>query len=236
MRILLVDDARKLVDTLGRILKEQGYAVDTAFTAEEGENLARENPYDLIILDVCLPDKNGFEVCRSLRSAGIDVPILMMSGLDDVMFKTKGLNEGADDYLAKPFDLDELNARIRALLRREKKPLPLKLLAGDISIDTMTREAWKSQKRLELTNKEYAILEYLVKHSNTVITRAELENHVWNLDSAPTPNLLDVYIRKLRRKINGEPKGSMIQTVKGVGYKIRIVDRVEEENYVFTKN
>jgi DNA-binding response OmpR family regulator len=220
MRILVVEDEKELAGIIKRGLIEEGYAVDTAYTGEEGEILAESIPYDLIILDVILPKKDGVEVCRSLRQKRIKSPITMLTAKDSISDRVKGLDSGADDYLVKPFAFEELYARVRALLRREENLLPQKLEAGDLVIDTTTRQVWKGRRLIELTGKEYAILEYLMRHPNLVITRTMMEQHIWNLELDSSSNLVDVYIRKLRRKIDSEGKESLIQTVKGAGYRL----------------
>jgi DNA-binding response OmpR family regulator len=220
MRILVVEDEKKLAEIIKRGLSEEGYSVDTAFDGAEAENLAESIPYDLILLDIILPKKDGIEVCRSLRQKKIKTKILMLTAKDSIGDKVSGLDSGADDYLVKPFDFEELCARLRALLRREENFTALKLQVGDLAMDTSTRQVMRNQRRIDLTPKEYAILEYMMRHPNMVITRIMFEQHVWSLELDSSSNLVDVFIRKLRRKIDEEGKESLIQTVKGAGYRM----------------
>lgn len=220
MRVLIVEDEKKLANIIQRGLNEEGYAVDIAGTGEEAENLALNIPYDLILLDIILPGKDGIGVCRTLRDKKIKTPVLMLTARDSVSDKVKGLDSGADDYLVKPFAFEELYARIRALLRREENLLPQKLVAGDLSIEITTRQVRRGNRQIDLTGKEYAILEFLMRHPNLVITRVMLEQHIWNLELDSTSNLVDVFIRRLRKKIDDGEKKSLIQTVKGAGYRL----------------
>jgi DNA-binding response OmpR family regulator len=220
MRVLIVEDEQQLANIIQRGLTEEGYAVDAAGTGEEAENLALNIPYDLILLDIILPGKDGIEVCRTLRQHKVKTPVLMLTARDSVGDKVKGLDSGADDYLVKPFAFEELYARVRALLRREENLLPQKLQVGDLSIETTTRQVRRGTRQIELTGKEYAILEFLMRHPNLVITRVMLEQHIWNLELDSTSNLVDVFIRRLRIKIDEGEKKSLIQTVKGAGYRL----------------
>ncbi len=222
MRILVIEDEAQLAELIKRGLEEEGYAVDTAGTGESGEELAEDIPYDLVVLDIMLPGKDGLEVCRALRAKKVKIPILMLTAKDAIEDKVKGLDSGADDYMVKPFVFEELYARARALLRREENLVSQKLDLGGIVIDTTTRQVWRGQKGIDLTPKEYAILEYLARHPNMVITRVMLEQHIWNLELDSTSNLVDVFIRKLRRKLDEGEAESLIQTVKGAGYRLRI--------------
>jgi len=221
MRILVVDDDRRLCAVVKRGLLEEAYAVDVAYDGEEGEYLAEVNPYDLIILDIMLPKKDGLAVCRELRAKGINTPILMLTAKDAVEDRVKGLDTGADDYLVKPFAFSELLARVRALLRREALSKSPELKVGDLTLNTLTRQAWRGNRPIELTTKEYTILEYLMHHPNAVITRTMIEEHAWDYDFDSLSNLVDVYIRRLRRKIDNEGEESLIQTVRGAGYRLR---------------
>jgi len=221
MRILVVDDDRRLCGIIKRGLLEEGYAVDVAHDGEEGGYLAESESYDVIILDIMMPIKDGLEVCRSLREKRVNIPILMLTARDSVEDRVTGLDAGADDYLVKPFAFNELLARIRALLRREGASKSPRIQVGDLVLDTVTRESWRGQRLIELTTKEYTILEYFMRHPNMVITRTMLQEHAWDYDFDSLSNLIDVYIRRLRRKIdNGEPE-SMFQTVRGAGYRLR---------------
>jgi len=222
MRILVIEDNQQLAELIKRGLSEAGYAVDIAFSGEEGEEYADSVPYDLIILDIILPGKDGIAVCRELRQKRVKTPVLMLTAKNSLGDKVEGLDSGADDYLVKPFEFEELYARIRALLRREENLLPRKLKAGDLVLDMTTRRVWREDRPIELTAKEYSILEYLMRHPGLVITRIMLEQHVWNLEMDSASNLIDVYISRLRRKIDEGEKARLIQTVKGVGYRLAI--------------
>jgi len=221
MRILVVDDDRRLCAIIKRGLLEEAYAVDVAYDGEEGEYFAEVNPYDLIILDIMLPKKDGLETCRELRAKGINTPILMLTAKDAVEDRVKGLDTGADDYLVKPFAFSELLARVRALLRREAMSKSPELRVGDLTLNTLTRQVWRGNRPIELTTKEYVILEYFMRHPNVVITRTMIEEHAWDYDFDSLSNLVDVYIRRLRRKIDNDGEESLIQTVRGAGYRLR---------------
>ncbi|MDY6912197.1 MAG: response regulator transcription factor [Chloroflexota bacterium] len=221
MRILVVDDDRRLCGIIKRGLLEEAYAVDVAYDGEEGESLAEINPYDLIILDIMMPRKDGVEVCEGLRSKRVNTPILMLTARDAVEDRVRGLDAGADDYLVKPFAFNELLARVRALLRREGTTKSPQLQVGDLVLNTLTREVWRGQRAIELTTKEHVILEYFMRHPNVVITRTMLEEHAWDYDFDSLSNLIDVYIRRLRRKIDDEEQESLIQTVRGAGYRLK---------------
>lgn len=221
MRILLVEDDRRLCGVIKRGLLEESYAVDVAYDGEDGEYLAETTPYDLIVLDIMLPKKDGIEICQGLRLKKVNTPILMLTAKDAVEDRVRGLDAGADDYLVKPFAFNELLARIRALLRREGVTKSPRLQVGDLALDTLTREVWRGQRAVELTSKEYVILEYFMRHPNMVITRTMLEEHAWDYEFDSLSNLIDVYIRRLRRKIDEGEKDSLIQTVRGAGYRLK---------------
>jgi DNA-binding response OmpR family regulator len=221
MRILAIDDDRRLCNVVKRGLVEEGYAVDLAYDGEEGEYLAEVNPYDLIILDIMLPNKDGIRVCHELRAKKVNTPILMLTAKDNVEDRVKGLDTGADDYLVKPFAFSELLARVRALLRREGMLKSPELRVGDLILNTLTRQVWRGQRPIELTTKEYVILEYLMRHPNVVVTRTMIEEHAWDYDFDSLSNLVDVYVRRLRRKIDSEGEDSLIQTVRGAGYRLK---------------
>jgi DNA-binding response OmpR family regulator len=221
MRILVVDDDRRLCAVIKRGLLEEAYAVDLAYDGEEGEYLAEINPYDLIILDIMLPKKDGIEICRELRAKKVNTPVLMLTAKDTVEDRVKGLDTGADDYLVKPFAFNELLARVRALLRREGMSKSPELRVGELTLNTLTRQVWRGQRPIELTTKEYVILEYFMRHPNVVVTRTMLEEHAWDYDFDSLSNLVDVYIRRLRRKIDTEGEDSLIQTLRGAGYRLK---------------
>jgi DNA-binding response OmpR family regulator len=221
MRILVIEDDRKMSDLIQRGLSEIGYAVDDAYDGEEGGEMAKTVPYDLIILDIILPKKDGIEVCLELRRNKINSRIIMLTCKDTVSDRVKGLDSGADDYLVKPFAFDELLARIRVLLRREISDGSHILQVGDLSLNTLTREVKRGQSDINLTGKEYSIVEYFMRNPNIVITRRMLEDHIWNFSLESESNLIDVYIRRLRRKIDEGKEDSLIETIRGVGYRLK---------------
>lgn len=221
MRVLVVEDERRLAGIIKRGLLEEGYSVDTAYDGEEAEYMGENTPYDLIILDIMLPKKDGIAVCRELRGKRINVPILMLTARDSIEDRVKGLDSGADDYMIKPFAFSELLARARALLRREAIVKTSKIQVGDLVLDTLTREVWRGEHQIELTTKEYSILEYFMRHPNIVITRTMIEENAWDYEFDSISNIIDVYIRRLRTKIDIEGQESMIQTVRGAGYRMK---------------
>jgi len=222
LRILVVDDDRRLCNIIKRGLIEEAYAVDLAYDGEEGEYYAEVNSYDLIILDVMMPRKDGIAVCQELRNKKVNTPILMLTAKDTVEDRVTGLDAGADDYLIKPFAFNELLARVRALLRREGITKSPELKVGELVMNTLTREVWRGQEPIELTTKEYVILEYFMRHPNIVVTRTMIEEHAWDYDFDSMSNLIDVYIRRLRRKIDFKRKQGIIQTVRGAGYRLKV--------------
>lgn len=221
MRILVVDDDRRLCSIIKRGLLEEAYAVDVAHDGEDGQYLAEVNPYDLIILDIMMPKKDGLQMCRGLRAKGVNTPILLLTARDAVEDRVKGLDAGADDYLVKPFAFNELLARVRALLRREGMFKSPEIVVGDLVLNTLTREVRRGDRAIELTTKEYVILEYFMRHPNVVVTRTMLEEHAWDYDFDSMSNLIDVYIRRLRSKIDADGENSLIQTVRGAGYRLK---------------
>jgi DNA-binding response OmpR family regulator len=222
MRVLVVEDSRRLAGIIKRGLLEEGYAVDSAFDGEEAEYMAETTPFDVIILDIMLPKKDGVAVCRDLRAKNVNTPILMLTAKDSVEDKVGGLDSGADDYLVKPFAFSELLARLRALLRREVLPKTQKFQVGDLSLDPQSREVWRDGGRVDLTAKEYAIIEYFMRRPNAVVTRTMLGESVWDYEFDGISNIIDVYVRRLRRKIDREGETSLIQTVRGAGYRLRV--------------
>jgi len=199
-------------------LREQAYAVDAAATGEEALYQADINEYDLIILDVMIPGPDGFEVCRRLRKAGRRMPILMLTARDAVEDRVSGLDRGADDYLTKPFEFRELLARLRALLRRSAELHPPSLSVGDLVLDTAAQNATRSGHAISLTHKEYALLEYLARNAGRVVSRADIAEHVWDETFDPFSNLIEVYINRLRRKIDPDGSSGLLQTRRGAGY------------------
>ena len=222
MRILVVEDSRRLAGIIRRGLLEEGYAVDNAYDGEEAQYMAETTPFDLITLDVMLPKKDGVTVCRELRAKNVNIPILMLTAKDRVEDKVTGLDTGADDYLAKPFAFSELLARLRALTRRDVLPKVQKYQVGDLSMDPQSREVWRDGHKVDLTAKEHAILEYFMRHPNAVVTRTMLGENVWDYEFDGISNIIDVYIRRIRRKIDNEGQASLIQTVRGTGYRLRV--------------
>jgi DNA-binding response OmpR family regulator len=221
MRILLADDDLKFCDVVKRGLEEEAYAVDCVHDGEEGLYYAENGPYNLIILDIMMPKTDGLEMCRRLRAKKNLTPVLMLTAKDAVEDRVAGLDTGADDYLVKPFAFPELLARVRALLRRESSVKSSELKVGELVLNTVTREVrWKG-KLIELTSKEYAILNYMMRRPNAVVTRTMIEEHAWDYDLDSISNLVDVYILRLRQKIDPEQGKQIIQTVRGSGYRIR---------------
>ena len=221
MRILVVEDEAKLAGLVRRALERERYAVDVAHDGVAGQAWAEANPYDAIVLDVLLPGKDGLAVCRALRDQRLRTPILLLTARDTVGDRVRGLDEGADDYLTKPFALAELLARLRALLRREAPEKGRLLRAGDLTLDAATREVRRGGRAIPLASKEYAILEYFMRHPNHVLTRAMIAEHVWNYESSPMSNVVDVYLRTLRRKLGDDSGPKLFHTVRGAGYQLR---------------
>lgn len=221
MRLLLVEDNRRLSQSLRTSLEEDGYAIDAAYDGQEGEDLAEMTPYDAIILDIMLPVKDGLEVCRDLRSKHVNIPIIMLTARDTVDDRVKGLDSGADDYLVKPFALNELRARLRALLRRESPDRTVLLTVADLTLDPATHRVERRGQPIALTTKEYALLEYFMRNPERLITREMAESHVWSYDFDGISNVIDVYVRRLRRKIDDPFPAKLFETVRGAGYRLR---------------
>ena len=221
MRVLVVEDERKISMYLKRGLEEQGYAVDTAFTGREALDWAEGAPYDIIILDIMLPEMDGLAVCRELRKQDNRTPILMLTARDAVDDRVSGLDVGADDYLVKPFALKELLARLRAMSRRNAEtPKSSILQISDLTLDTLTRRVKRRGKIIDLTSKEYAVLECLLREPEHVLTRTQIAEHVWNYDVYNQSNVVDVYIKNLRRKIDDGFEIKLIHTIRGAGYRL----------------
>ena len=220
MRILIVEDHRKLADALRGGLADHGYAVDVTQDGEHGLELAEAAPYDLVILDVMLPGLSGFDVCRQLRSRRYGGRILMLTARDAVEDRVAGLDQGADDYLVKPFAFPELLARLRALLRRDGSSRDQMLVVGDLEMDTVARQVRRSGRLVELTGREYAVLEYLLRNHNHVVTRDQIADHVWGFEYLGGSNLIDVHVANLRRKLGDARDGRLLRTVRGVGYQL----------------
>jgi DNA-binding response OmpR family regulator len=222
MRVLLVEDEKKLADFVKKGLTESSYATDWAATAKEGEAFASDNLYDLIILDVMLPDGNGFELARWLRTNEYAGPILMLTALNSTQDKVKGLDSGADDYLPKPFALEELKARVRALLRRYGgTSTTSQLKFSDLEMDLVKRKVSRGGQEIKLTSKEFALLEYFLRHIGRPVSRMEILEHVWDMSFDPGSNVVDVYVNMLRKKIDTPFEHKIIHTVVGFGYEFK---------------
>lgn len=221
MRILIIEDNRRLSSSLKANLDDDGYAVDTAYDGIEGQNLAELTPYDVIILDIMLPRRDGIEVCRELRRQKNPAKIIMLTARDAIDDRVKGLDSGADDYLVKPFAIEELRARLRALLRRDSSDRSGQLEIGDLVLDPAAHTVMRAGVPIELTTKEFALLEYMMRNPNRLVTREMVQNHVWSYDYDGVSNVVDVYIRRLRRKMDDPFEPKLIETVRGSGYRLR---------------
>lgn len=220
MRILIVEDNQKLAQYIKQMFEEEGYAVDSATDGETGERMAEGGSYDAVILDVMLPLKDGIAVCKELRFADMNAPVLMLTARGDVDDRVLGLDSGADDYLVKPFEMKELLARTRALLRRPHEKFIDILTVQDLLLDPTKHVVTKKNKPISLTQKEYSILEYLMRNVDTVVTREQLLEHCWDFAYSAFSNITDVYIRQLRKKLK-DTNEHYIQTIRGVGYKFK---------------
>jgi DNA-binding response OmpR family regulator len=218
VRVLVIEDNPKIAATLRQGFSEQGYAVDVTHTGFQGEESAAIQPYDLVVLDVMLPDRDGVDVCKALRRRGVATPILMLTALSATPDKVSGLNAGADDYLTKPFEFDELLARARALLRRGKAAESSVLRYRDVELDLTRRTVKRGEETIALTAKEFALLEYFMRNAGRVLTRTSIGEHVWDMNFEPTSNVIDVYVSMLRRKIDKGFDTPLIHTVIGTGY------------------
>ncbi len=222
MRILVVEDQKKVADALTSGLEAEGYEVVSARTGEEGYFLVQSQAFDLVLLDLMLPGRDGLEILKTLREKDRELPVLILSARDTVAERVKGLDLGADDYLVKPFALPELLARIRALLRRGRSDQVLKLRFADLEMDLVTRRVFRSGRQLELTARESALLEYLMRHQGRVVSREMLARDVWNEPDRITPidNVIDVHIARLRKKVDQPFEQPLIRTVRGVGFRL----------------
>ncbi len=221
MRVLVVEDEKKLGELLGRGLREEGYATDVADQGEDALWMARAVPYDAIVLDVMLPRVDGFEVCVQLRGAGIWTPVLMLTARDAVEDRVSGLDVGADDYLTKPFAFEELLARLRALTRRTAVERPPVLTVGDLRLDPGSHRAWRGETEVDLSTKEFALLELFMRRPGIALTRTQLLDGAWDMAFESRSNVVDVYVRYLREKIDRRFGCDSIETVRGVGYRLR---------------
>ncbi len=218
MRILIIEDEIKIAQFIKRGLKEEGYAVDSAMDGAEGESMIKNEAYDLVILDLMLPKKDGISLCQQLRKENNIVPIIMLTAKDSISDKVKGLDSGADDYLTKPFAFEELLARIRALLRKKEKKESTKLQVGELELDLLTHKVTRSGKEIILTTREFSLLEYLIRNKGIVITRTMISEHVWDINFDTFTNVIDVYINYLRNKIDHGFEKKLIKTIRGRGY------------------
>jgi len=221
MRVLVVDDETRMASLLKRALEEEGHVVDVAADGADGLWLAAENPYGAIVLDVMLPDFDGFELCRRIRGNGQWVPVIMLTARDSVGDRVRGLDAGADDYLVKPFSLAELAARLRALARRDDRPRPVVLAEGDLSLDPAAKRAWRAGTELHLSPKEFTLLELFLRHPGDVLTRSRIIEAVWDFAYGGGSNVVDQYVNYLRRKIDTPFGRHDIETVRGMGYRLR---------------
>jgi two-component system, OmpR family, response regulator len=225
MRVLVVEDETRMARLLKRGLEEEGHAVDVAGDGPEGLWLSAENSYGAVVLDVMLPGFDGFELCRKLRAAGIWTPVLMLTARDAVDDRVRGLDAGADDYLVKPFSLLELAARLRALVRRDDRARPAVLTEGDLKLDPASKRAWRGDTELQLSPKEFSLLELFLRHPGTVLTRSQILDAAWDFAYDGTSNVVDQYVTYLRRKIDVPFGRHDLETVRGMGYRLRHVEQ-----------
>ncbi|OAB63838.1 two-component system response regulator [Leptolyngbya valderiana BDU 20041] len=223
MRILVVEDNPKMALAIQKGLTEHGFAADVSNTGYEGEELACGGNYDLVLLDLMLPDRDGIEVCRNLRRRKIATPVIMLTALSAIE-KIDGLDAGADDYITKPFQFEELLARIRAILRRGEASESRVLRCEDLELDLYTRHATRGDTRVELSNKEFALLEFLMRNQNRVLSRIQIGEKVWDMNFEPSSNVIDVYVSALRRKLDRGFDTQLIHTIKGAGYRFGVID------------
>lgn len=220
MRVLVVEDEERLAASLRRGLEADGFAVDVALDGTDGLWMAQENAYDAIVLDIMLPGVNGFQICQRLRDADIWTPILMLTAKDGELDETEALDTGADDYLTKPFSHLVLVAHLRALMRRGARERPAVLTAGDLRVDPASRRCWRAGTEIALTARELSVLEFLIRHAGQVVSKREILDHVWDDDFEGDPNIIEVYIRYLRKKIDIPFDRQAIETVRGSGYRL----------------
>lgn len=228
MRLLVIEDETSLLNIIARRLKEEGYSVDTAKNGREGQYYISSAEYDCIVLDIMIPIIDGLALLRKIRAKKISTPVLLLTAKDSIEDRVIVLDSGADDYLIKPFSFDELSARIRALLRRQKNSRDIVLNIGNLQLNTLTREVKRGDKLIELTSKEYSVLEYFLKNKNRVLTKSQIAEHVWSYDFEYGSNIVEVYVRYLRRKIDDAFKNKLIHTIRGGGYVIK--DKNEKVN------
>jgi len=220
MRVLLVEDDPALAESVERYLRQEGFAVDAVASAAAALRESRIFDYDVVVLDLNLPDADGLDVCRQLRERGGTARILMATARDAVAARVEGLDAGADDYLVKPYALAELVARVRALLRRPDELIPVTLRVGDLTLDTATRRARRGEREIELTAKEFAVLQFLMRNPGRVLTREQISERAWDANYDPLSNVIDVYIARLRRKLEAPGERPLLETIRGAGYRI----------------
>ncbi len=222
MKLLVVEDEHKIANSLKKGLEQESYVVDVAFDGDTGYDLASTEPYDVIVLDIMLPGRDGISICKELRKEGIHTPVLMLTAKGNIEDKVGGLNSGADDYLTKPFAFEELLARVRALTRRPREQLATSLEYHDLSLNTLTMDVRRGNVPIDLSRKEFMLLEFFMRHPNTIFNKDQLIERVWSIDSEILPNTVEVYVGYLRRKIDTAMKGKpqLIHTVRGFGYKL----------------
>jgi DNA-binding response OmpR family regulator len=236
MRVLVVEDDFRIAHFVAKGLREQAYAVDVVGSGEEALYQAAINTYDLVILDVMIPAPDGFAVCRELRNSGQRMPILMLTARDAVEDRIEGLDRGADDYLTKPFEFRELLARLRALLRRPTSLQPARLIVADLVVDTAGQTVSRGGRTIPMTAKEYALLEFLARNANRVVGRAEIAEHVWDEEFDPFSNLIEVYVNRVRRKIDAGASKPLLHTRRGAGYVLSLNDDSAEAKPASARN
>ena len=220
MRVLVVEDEKRLAAGLRKGLEAEGFAVDVVHNGIDGIWMARENPFDAILLDIMIPGASGLQVCQTLRSEGNWTPILILTAKDGIADEVEGLDTGADDYLAKPFSFAVLIARLRALMRRGARPRPTVLEVGDLRLDPAARRVWFAGIEIPLTAREFAVLEFFAHHPDEVLAKTDILGHVWDFDFDGDPNIVEVYVRRLRTKLNRSKDRQVIETVRGAGYRL----------------
>ena len=221
MRVLVVEDERKVANFIKHGLEEERYVVDTAYDGISALEIIMNNHFDAIVLDVMLPGKDGFTLLKEMRDSGIATPVIMLTARANVEDRVAGLDLGADDYLPKPFSFDELAARLRSILRRSSPEKSTKLRSGDLILDTVSHLAYRQGREIELTTKEYSLLEYMLRNKNRILSRSTITQHVWKHNFDPESNIIDVYIKRLRSKIEKPGEKPLIQSIRGVGYRLR---------------
>lgn len=224
VKILVIEDNPKMASAIAKGLRDNGFAADVSHTGFEGEDQGASGQYDAIVLDLMLPDRDGVEVCRNLRRRCVKTPILMLTALSSTNDKVSGLDAGADDYMVKPFEFEELLARLRALLRRGEATEGRTLRCDDLELDLYTRTAKRGERAMELSNKEFALLEYLMRHPNRVLSRTQIGEKVWDMNFEPSSNVIDVYVSALRKKIDRGEIRPLIHTVKNAGYRFGVLE------------